>query len=928
MTWLNRRIKNEIKSYLQNRKPTHSEKIALVTEDLVAAADLIDAIVLSKYINFRYNFAEPAERNISLIPRRAVLELNWRRQKVFKGYINTLSAEKRQFVENALRTGRPPLGVRQTWFDDLFYAFIRFALQQVPVAFIFENVHLLSRSDSDELESFIMQMEEWPVTIIFTTAVPQLKFKNIELDKVFHIPTLTVAETEELVANHFRTERINARLITNHCYSKTQGETRLIRLLLETVYRPLFQESEKGFIPLQKLNEIKIPAQRDDLLDLIISKLTPVQRRFLGLLANLDAAIDFTNTKYLFQQMGLESSQLSAWIDSGLVQKIKTHRGVELTFCYPEWKTKLKQSIPIEEYANLLQYLQKGRKWLELPVSQLLYEAGQPEQAAILAQKEAEFLYSRGLTTEATGRLHFILRLEQIRPGLLENSEKVVSQLGEWYLEIGAYENAFDQLRTYRDWLLKENLHREVLQKEWIDVNLKMARCLIEMDAFPDAKYLLREIRVKKFIEEEKKAVCDELSGDIEHNLSAASHAWRFYLQAFTTYLRNNRFDLAYHLYQKMKALKPYFEEGLPELFDKVEREKVQSLDRKTLFLEIAEDYLRNQLEMQEYPQALKIARKMNPILAQLLRFDINLRFHFYLSEIYAHYGKQNFALQHLRDILKTPAVFRRTNLRIQSHFRRGLVLKELARFGPALSELETARNLSERHGHLDQKYETILHLGHLYLQVHSLLKANEYLKKSWNWAKQQNDHDLMILAQLYLTYYEIRQGRLDLARGWLKKTLPLLRTKNNEVDFLNYLFYFTLCLVEQKKLPQAKITARLLNQRSGKNQRLKAAAGYLQLLVYRKEGNSQKVLNNIGATRELCQKCGLTQLEFWCLIEVVRAVDQLDDEAVFLDFLKETANFTRKMLDNMGDEIFRTLFREARIYEDIFSWFSEYELE
>ena len=121
-----------------------------------------------------------------------------------------------------------------------------------------------------------------------------------------------------------------------------------------------------------------------------------------------------------------------------------------------------------------------------------------------------------------------------------------------------------------------------------------------------------------------------------------------------------------------------------------------------------------------------------------------------------------------VQEINKEAYVIHRPELNVQTLIQLGMIFKEQARYGDARRILNSGMEICFRNGLHDQINEIKLHLGHIYLLVHSLLRANELLKEVHEWSQRFGNSSIRFLAKLYLSYYELQQNRLENSRKLL----------------------------------------------------------------------------------------------------------------------------------------------------------------
>jgi uncharacterized membrane protein YccC len=225
------------------------------------------------------------------------------------------------------------------------------------------------------------------------------------------------------------------------------------------------------------------------------------------------------------------------------------------------------------------------------------------------------------------------------------------------------------------------------------------------------------------------------------------------------------------------------------------------------------------------------------------------------------------------------------------------------------------------------QQYEIKLHLGHIYLLAHGMLRAYEYLQQAFAWASREKAREILLLSNLYLSYYELQNMRNDKSRKFLRDAKKAVNLSQNLIDHLNYLFYLGAWLFAVNRADHLRSVISLIKKKSENLPRYQAAANYLLTKINISEKKYQDAERSFRSGQKIAQKWNLPQIQYLLNCEAVRLYHASRNDGKFLPALKKTITFFKKMKENMQDEILGTQFIEARFHQDIIQWADEYKI-
>ncbi|MEJ2633988.1 MAG: tetratricopeptide repeat protein [Calditrichia bacterium] len=935
MLWFRKQVLSDLQLLLQDPVSQSPYVITLQGEEGMGKSDLITHLVLHlpfnnlliKQYDLNYEFFSAAD-----LAHQKLLDLKKSGDAVFRSFLENFSPRLQEYILNNISADVQVSSVQQNWLQDLFLQFLTFMAQEKSLLLIFENIHQTDRIRFEELESFIRRISHLPVRVLFT-ADPEGPFdhdyysnKTIMLDK------LSVQEAEHSIQEYFDTSPINARLLSNHCYLKTGGNPLKIRFLLESLYRPLMNEKSGEFINVRALQNIRISGQWEEIYRSVFASLTEDSQHLLALFAHLGVPVLKADLLEILRALNQKSTIIDCWVNGGFIREVIIADEIYYMLPGSAWKKWIQAVLPVDaikdSYEILSELSGSGRLKRVYPLSDLLYEANELDASLKLAWQEACALQEQGKLNEASDRLYFIVRIARIDPARFPDILNVLEKLGDIYLKMGAYENAFEILRYLREIITNRAQEKETANpQEWLDVNIKMTRALIAMDAFQEARYLIREMQVKQFCDPESTGACHELQGDIETSLAHQNYAVQEYHKAIEKYRQVKSGIRIYSVYKKLKLILKNQPVEYQALIAEILEFMHASGNVKAFEAALLRDEIQHLLAGKEYIAALKSCIRLRRLLREIYQPHLFIQMTFYFGEIYARLGKWKLAISHFEKIVDSFLIRHKSLLHVQVYIQLGLMYKEQARYGEARRILEQGMELCFRHNYFSEQNEIKLHLGHIYLLVHGLLRAQEYLLEAHNWANSNQQRDILILAKLYLAYYEIQQNRLDPARNWLREAKKLVNLSDNPLDFLNYLFYLDLWMLESDKPAKARIVADLVLKKAGDIPRYQAAAYYLLTSVHAARGNYGEAEKSLQRGLKISHKWHLPQVRYLLYCRGARLAYGRQDDGKFLKELKDACRFIYEIADRILDEILRTQFLEAKYHEDILNWCMERDI-
>ncbi|OGB67082.1 MAG: hypothetical protein A2Y94_10760 [Caldithrix sp. RBG_13_44_9] len=923
--WFNSQILEELKNLSSDFPPKESYKIIFIGEKGITKHDWIQFYVshypLEKIILNELDFSIQDFSTDSFLFESFKFYLN--NLPEFEQYLSGFSRSHQKYIRHKLENFPKVAENYIDWYLEIYLEFLAFHAKNVSFFIILENVDQLDQQDFEKLLEFLNNFQELPVQMVFSRDRDRSLKQSIPAAQEVLLSKLSIHSVEKAIQKFCNTSVVNARLVTNHCYLKTAGNPLKITLLLASIYRSILQKNQQEFINLKNLQKLKIPESWEEIFHRFYQTEEKTAAKILASLTLLDEPIpeqDFIN---IVRHFNFKNNFYKRWVELGIMGYIH-HEGESCIRVHQHHFTKwVKREIPVEELSDILipiaQMQVNGELQRVYLLSELLHRCHETELATILAEKEGRYFLSKGQYLKAADRLYFVIRISDSGTTVLPHIAQLLELLGDTYLYIRSYENAFEILKKYRSTFYVHERENELFAKsKWLEINLKMAKALVEMDSYQEARYLIRETRVKKFCHPRIIGQCYELLGDIEVNLAHSLPAIQHYRKALISYRETGNSADLFQLYFKLKNL---LRENFQQQLELIQQILVVST-RETVFRELRAVLLRDKIHLllqnKAFDKALRDCIELQQLLAHLYQPKLKVQLAFYLGEIYAQRGKWHSALEQLTRASKENYVLQRPDLFIQTLIQLALIYKEQALYGNALRILNSALEQAVKKEFLEQMNEIKLHLGHLYLLVHNFLKAFESLGEVQEWADRQQKNHLRFLVRLYLSYYEIRQKRMDKARRLLSESKRILNLNFNLIDYLNYLFYLTIWLINRDRQTQALRVVQQLLSKSKKIPRYQTSGYYLR-------GMAEFRLQNITAAKDSLKK-GLAlssswnfpQIKYLILCEQARQSGSTENQKQSQLRYQRACRYIKSMAENFGDEILGTQFLESKTHVDI----------
>ena len=834
----------------------------------------------------------------------------------FQSYLQQFPIHLEGTIRQALHPDDAPAGETRAddrWELHFLNEFMRYRAGRQPQLVLLDGFFEGAGEPRQQLQSILGALKEFPVC--FVSSGPR-EFRGAGTIANFHQIALgkrSVRETEQLVAKVLDTDPIATRLITNQLYVKSAGQAQFIRFMLEAFYRPLLENAGSDVVGELDLQRKRVSGELPDIFQALCDQLPASLSDLLAFLSRLDDPFPKSLLLTLLKPLGFGKKAYQAWLDKGLMDEVRWLGEDFVQISWQPWKAFLRQHTSIERMRTVLEILKSrlGRRPQQFPLelSSHFFEAGDHETALTLAFQEAQDFERFGEGRRALERYAFLRRNLFRFPSREIALAAVLKKMGLLQKQLGLYENAFESFRE-----LRESLKRSQ-REEWITVSLEMADALFQMDALSEALYQIKEIKIKDSVSSYAYAFSNILMGELEQNFGHARYALRYYEKALAILPRVQDERLMMRLYAILKQIYS----GANDL-DKYISLIVQinqllpdtSSFKPEIQLELIKCYVHRNDFAAALPHAVAAFRHSRTVFTPRIAARVRL----YLAEIYGYFGKWYLSRSYLRRICQTPVLLAHPRFQVQVMTTLGIVEKELGHYGAALELLQQALDVCERQRLVREKYQIRVHLGHIYLLVHGLMRARDHLSETLTWAEAAQDEALIIQASLFLASYDLLQERLDSARNYLHKAKTTINLLNNPFDRLNYLYYEVLYFLKTGELEKARTTAEIWETDTRGIVKYENLAYWLSGKVLLQLGKLAAAEKKLLAAWQRSRQYRLPYLTFQVSRDLEALARAADDPRRAERYHRQAREAFGQLIAGVNDEILQRQIEESREYE------------
>lgn len=840
----------------------------------------------------------------------------------FQGFLQTLPRKWANLIgEHFTRGGdsEPATGnqrVGDTWELNIFFEFLNYLSRKRRLLLIMPGFFEPFTEFSHVLLGVLDYAAHLPLLVLTSgskstdASPPGIAAENIFINK------RSVRETERIVAEHFRTEPMSSRLVTNQLYIKSSGNFQKILFMLEAYYRPLLKPGgRKRSIDHEALQTIRPSARLENLFEQLVDCQPGAMVDMLSFLCRLDDPLPAVLFQQIAQKKGFGRRTYQTWVASGIIREEVYLNEPYVLIAWAPWKAYLRQNTSIERAKWIFNHLKKQLPRLNfaLPVelSTQFLDMGDFPTALELAYREARAFAKCGEYQRALERYAFLRRNFSRLTAGEKKCQDVLREMGEVQMKSGLYENAFESFRELRDRLKRGQ------RQEWVSVSLQMADALFQMDSLSEAHYIVKDLKIKKDVPLDVQVFSNLLNGELEHNFGHPEYALKYYQKALAMLPGVTDETLIMRLYEILKTschgLKVM--DQFPEIVEQIRRSlSPDSPNQARLRFDLVRWFISQHDYREALPHILALHRRSQRW--QSLREIAEVRL--YLADIYAYLGKWYLARSHLKKLLDSRIMLSNTRVQVDVQTRLGIVEKELGHYGAAIDLLQKALHLSRQRHLTRQVYQIKIHLGHIYLLVYGFVRARDHLMSALEWAEEHQNDEIGVTAALFMASYGLQQNQLNTAEKYLNKAHETLKMLDSPFDQLNYRYYLTIYQLKTGRLEEAENTVKSWREMANGMVKFENLALLLLGKIMMHQGRLQKARQFLETALVRNSRCRLPYFQFQILRDLATLAKQEGDTANFQRYNQQAHQAFEELLAGVGDEILQRQIEESREYDEL----------
>ncbi len=840
----------------------------------------------------------------------------------FQGFLQTLPRKWANLLAEHFARGAQdapaPAGPRvgETWELNVFSEFLNYLSQKRRLLLILPGFFEPFTEYSHVLLGVLDYAAHLPLVVLTSgSAAAEASPPGIAAENIF-INKRSVRETERIVAEHFRTEPMSSRLITNHLYIKSSGNFQKILFMLEAYYRPLIKPGgRKRSIDHEALQSIRPSARLENVFAQLVACQPGAMVDILSFLCRLDDPLPADLFQQIARKKGFGRRNYQAWVASGMIREEVYLNVPHVLIAWAPWKAYLRQNTSIERAAWIFQFLKKQLSRLNfarpVELSTQFLDMGDFPTALELAHREARVFAGCGEYQRALERYAFLHRNFSRLTAGEKKCQDVLREMGEIQMKSGLYENAFESFRE-----LRERLKRGQRQA-WVSVSLQMADALFQMDSLSEAHYIVKDLKIKKDVPLDVQVFSNLLNGELEHNFGHPEYALKYYQKALAMLPGVRDETLIMRLYEILKTScqsMPAMEQ-FPEIVQQIQRCLPSDSPHQS---RLRFDLVRWFINRNEYRAALPYVLALHREAPRWQSPRQITQVRLYLGDIYAYLGKWYLARSHLKKLLDSRVMLSNTRVRVDVQTRLGIVEKELGHYGAAIDLLQKALQLSRQQHLMRQVYQIKIHLGHIYLLVCGFVRARDHLMSALEWAGEHQNDEIEVTAALFMASYGLQQNQLTTAKKYLNKAHETLKMLDSPFDQLNYRYYLAIYQLKTGQLEEAESTVQSWREMANGMVKFENLALLLLGKIMMHQGRLQKARQYLETALLRNSRCRLPYFQFQILRDLAVLAKQEGDTANFQRYNQQAHEAFEELLAGVGDEILQRQIEESREYDEL----------
>ncbi len=756
--------------------------------------------------------------------------------------------------------------------------------------------------------SFIRMLRTLPVVLITTGRKAGGFAAEGKPDRLLHIPGLSIKESEQVIRKVGSTHPINARLINNLLYLKSRGNPRMLLYLFEAYFREPLSRCPGRVLPPEVLQTVRPKPELQAAFTRLLDVLPPAAVRLLAFLSRLYDPLPENVGLRLFSVDARTREWIPRLVALGMLQKDALAGDTLLWIPDPAWNAFLRRHTDGEGITDALfrirEWSRTGKWNREVQISHIFLEVEDLETAVELALQEARRFREMGQLERARDRYAFVRRNLHRTPRVSIAGHQVLLEMGQLQQRLGLYDNAFDAFREARETAPREDT------AFYFRATLEMAATLLKMDAYAEARYLIREVKFQKIADGPTRALATLLQGDLEFFLGHREYALRQYLAALEIMEREKVATMWESLFLRLRGM---HSDRKPDGWITLLRRLRTALPPgEALWFPMAFEEVKSYFARCHYPAALPLAREMYRRTRSRFSPFWKARTHQILADIYAYFGKWRLAAGHLQAIVRSAVLDQRPEWLSRVWLQVAVVFKETGRYGEALQALNRTRQLAGESRFIRGEYEARMHLGHIQLLVHNDMSARTELLDVSRWAENQYELELLVPVTLFLAMYEMHQNHPDRVQQYLQKAARLLEEKATVFDRLNYLYYSILFALQQNDLEKAKREIPEFVQTGETIPKFRILGQYLSGWLARLEGDTARALSLLKPAFQQAWACDMPHLVLHIFRELGPIMRVTEGRQSVKNGMRQAEEAYQRLLNRIQDPILRRQMEES----------------
>ncbi len=746
---------------------------------------------------------------------------------------------------------------------------LRWRLQQYPIFLMVDDFPNKLKNAHHRLwhQWFTVFQSSRVLLLTAGHTVPEIEGQHP--DYVLTLPGITMKGATEFLQQKYGIFELVARMLVNQLYLKSEGNLQKLHWLVRTFFPDVLAHSGKS-VPIEMFQrKIHVPHSSQQLLRKILEQLPLAHQQILGLFSRLERPIPTKLAFPIIERAGFSRDDLLALTHEQFLEKESL--GKENYFLMKD--SPLKEFLKVHISGDLLTPFQGSvqsvatRKSLPFAAGfyRVLLDSGYVTGALEVAFNEARCLVQQEEWEEAAEFLHFLRRNQD---NLSEERRiQVLRWLATFYQKNGLVENYFETLREYRDVLGKK------ATQEYLKVSLEMAEALLKMDAFGEARYLIREARAIKIAQPDTRFKSMLLAGDLERYLGHpeyAVHQYREALRLLPKVPDSQHFVLS--LYQRFQEV---VQDGIEDVELDALAQALMPLSQRspTITFRIGIDWIRRHMQQASYRRALTIAIDLYRQLRFQLTPEMVVTLDQLLGELYGTAGKWRLAAYHLRRALLMTAFASASVLKDDLLLAMGVVFKETGAYQKAIRFFERVHQQAGLRGDYLRFVQAKLHLAHIHILVHNPLKALDFIRSALRMEETLRDATLILTAKLLSVSLELQQGNydkaaaaLDAARDWAWQTM-------DPVDTLHWQYYEILYAIKAGKVAQAEEKIRHFREKIPGLAKFAILSDWLSAQIYQRQTQWERAITTFQQAFQAAWQYGMWHLAFQIGLDYLETV-------------------------------------------------------